>query len=126
VSIFTRKPRLVHQLVATQVDHGIVYACSVCTRGFYSVKSATEGNEYCCGKHCYVEFTFDKIPAHLKTEEQIKDSGRTIGKGQQPLAYKHYELIGTMIGPRPIKYYALYDMRECLELDDAIPLPDLE
>lgn len=125
MNLFHRKPA--HQLVATTGNHSnLVYQCSICTRTFSRATSATEGREYCCGKRCYVEWSFSEILAYLMTESEIKATRRTLRKHQQPLAYKHYELIGTMYGPRPVEYIPLYDVRECQCLDDSIALPAFE
>lgn len=133
MSIFTRKPKLAHQLTATQSDHSIIYHCSVCSRDFYSATSVKERGEYCCGKRCYSERNLsssiatdrETIPSWLKQEDEIKATGRAIRKGQTPVAYLHYELV-TMAYGGFTGYDALYDIRECRELDGAIPLPAFE
>ena len=118
-----RKPKLAHQLVATQGNLGIVYHCSVCTREFYSATRTKERGEYCCGKRCYAEHDLrEAIPSWLKQEGEIKATGRTIRKGQTSVAYLHYELVA-FLGGGFTGYQALYDIRECRCLDDAIPLP---
>lgn len=120
--LFRHRPA--HQIVAATDRHNqLVYQCSICQRRFHSAQAAVEGKEYCPGKRCYVERTFDEIPAWLLPESEIKATRRTLRKHQEVIAYKHYELIGSLVGPRPIEYIPLYDIRECVALNDAVPLP---
>lgn len=131
MSLFHRK-RLAHQLVASQDKHNqIGYSCSVCTRTFHSATSAKENGEYCCGKRCYTERNLspriddsEVIPAWLMQKDEIKATGRALRKHQEPIAYLHYELVSRMDGGFT-GYYALFDIRECIALDGAIPLPEL-
>lgn len=124
MSLFHHK--LAHQLVPTHDKwNRPVYQCSVCTRVFHQASNVSKGKEHCCGKRCYVEHTFDDIPAYLMPEREIKALGYKLRKHQEALAYKHYELIGVLYGPRPVEYTPLYDIRECIALDGAVPLPEL-
>lgn len=135
-----RKHKPAHQLVATRDQHKqVIYRCSVCTRTFYSVGQASwqSNKEWCPGKHCYTEANLnpfrtseDAIPAYLIRGDKLKEERRAIGKGQEPLAYLCFELMrkygGFSEALQAQEYIPLYDVRECIALDGAIPLPAFE
>jgi hypothetical protein len=118
--IFTRKPHLAHQLVGEHVDNiygkpTLRYRCTVCTLTF---TRATDANaEQCLGKVCY--FAHAAAPQWLMRKEEVEATNRVVT--QEPSAY----IYNPYMGKKPI-ITPLYDVRECLELSNTIPLPDLE
>lgn len=132
MNLFQRKPK--HQLIGEYDQHNqLCYHCSVCKRTFSSAEYATTRREYCCGKRCYTEHHLfarvsgvqeDALPDYLMQISEIKATGRITRKGQEPIAYLHYELASLRDGGFT-GYYALYDVRECVELAGATVLPEL-
>lgn len=129
MSLFTRK-HPAHQLTASTNGHRIVYTCTVCSRNFYDQASASwqYSREWCPGKYCH-DSNYLQIPAHLIRGDKLKQERRNLREGQEPVAY----LCFTMITQRslflarrlPQAYIPLYDIRECIALDGAVPLPEL-
>lgn len=128
--IFRKPLKPAHELVGEYNEHRqLRYRCVACKRTFFSAERAKARGEYCCGKRCYFEYNLaarrtlgahaDAIPAFLMQKGEIKAVGRAIRKGQEPMAYLHYELIDGQ------DYIPLYDVRECVELVGAVKLPEL-
>lgn len=120
MNLFHRKPRLAHQLVGEQSPNYIGipmlrYRCSVCTLTFSSAQKANA--EQCLGKTCYIAYAV--APQYLMRKEEIEATRRRIT--QEPSAY----IYNPYMSKKPI-ITPLYDIRECLCLDNAVPLPALE
>src|SRR5579885_3237117 len=128
MSLFNRKPRLAHQLIATTEHNNLSYRCSVCTRTFSSAGEASwkYNKEWCPGKHCYT--SLQEMPAYIIRGDRLKEERRALRKGQEPLAYLCIEFMrgyGGFSGGaiQAQEYIPLYDIRECVALDGAVPLP---
>lgn len=124
MSLFTRKPRLAHQIIGEKIHvevfnrDEIQYRCTVCNLTF---SSAIEANEnQCKGKSCYPCY-LSRYPIYLMTKDEIEATNRTLRPGQEPAAYAYND-----ITEKPARFWQLYDVRKAITLENAVPLPDFE
>lgn len=120
MSLFHRK-RLAHQIVGEKIHvemfnrDEIKYRCTICTLTFSNAREAN--SEQCIGKTCYLAYT--PKPPYLMSKEEIEATRRKVT--QEPSAY----ICNPYFSKKPM-YTPLYDVRECVSLENAVLLPDFE